>query len=321
MELTHFEWAFGFDYRGFPFESDHNIVTVPTNLASCLREKTLCLAPSKEVFQQVQEIIKHNNTAEVHERRTFQEFGEGPWEYILFPGWMDRKTFKPKYLPQLYLRSSSGDMSPLHYNTQDYDSLPRITSMIHPTIAIFLFILRPPDLSSAPEILKENIFLPALSTLAIWPAWSHNRFKTLSSSSSSKRKRSDSIASDAVTCKCTQCINCYETASSSTGTYASDIASSDDEVSFGPAGDDEDDKFELNVSAWADKVIPQRRCRIVNFDDLGNDRILQRYAQEPALSPEQVDGALKEENEKRNTLAGPLQKVSCQLSKKRPRRS
>ncbi|KAK7043924.1 hypothetical protein VNI00_008090 [Paramarasmius palmivorus] len=145
MEFARFEWLFGLEHHGFPFESEQNVVTVSKDTSSLIRENVLRLTPMKDVIEKGLDIIQHNRNARLSERRG------------------------------------------LHF---------------------------------APKM-----------------------------ASSTKRKRSHSIPS---------CDGDQETASSSTGTYASDIPSSDDdEESLMPLGDDKGDDFELDVESWAWKVIPR----------------------------------------------------------------
>ncbi|ESK88766.1 hypothetical protein Moror_17154 [Moniliophthora roreri MCA 2997] len=322
MEFTHFEWAFGLEYHGLPFDSEFNMVTASKDIISCLENRTLRLAPNKEVIQHAYELLQHNHTSQVDERRRFREFGEGPWEYVLFPGSFDHKTLKPKYLPPLFQRSPNGKMEPLIFNSHDYDTLPRITAMIHPTIALLLIVLVPLDPYHAPEGLKENALLPSTRIVGAWPLWSHNRFKPEPTSPKRKRSRSESE----ITCKCTLCAqtSSFESSSSS-GTYASDLDSSDDgeRVSLPVGGDPEEDgKVELDVAAWAGKIVlPLTHSGVDDLDDLEDDPLLRTYAQESALAPEQVRKVLKEEDKKRNVLAKPtLEELRCRLSK-RSRRS
>ncbi|ESK90997.1 hypothetical protein Moror_16395 [Moniliophthora roreri MCA 2997] len=323
MRFTQFEWAFGLKYRATPFDSEFNVITVPRDLIPLLKRQTLRLAPKKHVIEHAYDIMKHNRTAKVGERRKFEEFGKGPWEYVLFSGRFDHKTLRPKYLPPLFQRISDGKAESLNLDA-DYDNLPRITSMIHPAIAIFLLELQVPDPLYAPQSLKENIIFPMINIVGIWPSWSHNPFKPFpTSSSSSKRKRSRSELSD-ITCKCTLCAHSSES-SSSFGTYASDFNSSDGEelIALLPAGEDaEDGKVDLDVTAWAGKVIlPRAHSSDDDLDDNEDDELLRTYAQESALAPEQAKKALKEEDEKRNALAEPtLEELRCRLSKKRSRR-
>ncbi|ESK88743.1 hypothetical protein Moror_1260 [Moniliophthora roreri MCA 2997] len=319
MRFTQFEWIFGLDNRGFPFDSEFNIVKAPKDLIPCLEEKTLRFAPTKDVIQHVYNLMEHNDMAEISERRRFEEFGEGPWEYVLFPGYFDHKTLKPEYLPPLYQRSSNGEMLPLTLDAHDYDALPRISSMLHPTIAILLMELHQPDVLYAPQSLKENVIHPILKIIGIWPAWSHNRFKP---EPTSKRKRRRSETSDSISCKCTLCAHISSSeSSSSSGTYASDIDSSDDgeRVSLPVGGDPEGDgKVELDVAAWAGKVVlPPAHSGFDGLDDFEDDHLLRTYAQESALDPEQVKKALKGEDTKRNALAeSMLEELRCRLSKR-----
>ncbi|ESK90136.1 hypothetical protein Moror_7806 [Moniliophthora roreri MCA 2997] len=303
MEFTHFEWAFGLDYRGCPFDSEYNVVKVSKDLIPCLQKQTLQFAPTKDVIQ-----------------HAFEEFGEGPWEYVLFPGRFDHKTLKPKYLPPLYQRSSDGEMLPLTLDAHNYDSLPRISSMVHPAIAILVLTLYQPDALHSPQSLKENVVFPIIKIVGIWPHWSHNRFKP---EPTSKRKRRRSETSDTITCKCTLCV--YDSSSepsSSSGTYASDIDSSDsgERVAL-PVGDiEKDGKVDLDVVAWAQTVILPPLYD--DSDEMSDNELLRTYAQESALALEQVKKTLKEENGKRNKLAAPtLEKVRFCLSKKRSRHS
>ncbi|EEB89186.1 hypothetical protein MPER_12742 [Moniliophthora perniciosa FA553] len=264
MEFTHFEWSLGLDYRGLPFDSEYNVLKVSKNIIPYLRKKTLRFAPMKDVIQHAHSIVEYNHTQTVEKRRRFEEFGEGPWEYVLFPGRFDHKTLEPKYLPPLYQRSSDGEMLPLTLDAHNYDSLPRVTLMVHPAIVILVLRLHQPDVLHSPQSLKENVISPLIKIVGAWPHWSHNRFKP---EPISKRKRRRSEPSDTITCKCTLCAyDSSSESSSSTGTYASDTDSSDSgERVVLPAGyTEKDDKFDLDVAAWAQKVtLPLVSSRII----------------------------------------------------------
>ncbi|KAI3620967.1 hypothetical protein WG66_008840 [Moniliophthora roreri] len=323
MQFTHFEWSFGLDYRGIPLDSEYNVVRVSKDLIPCLQKQTLQFAPTKDVIQHACDMLAYNHTMKVGERRRFEEFGKGPWEYILFPGRFDHKTLKPEYLPPLYQRSSNGQMSPLTLDAHNYDTLPRMSLMIHPTIAILLLKLYQPDALHSPQSLKENVIFPIIKIVGKWPHWSHNRFKPLPTS---KRKRRRSEASDGISCKCTLCV--YDSSSedeeeSLSGTYASDFDSSDSgEHVVLPVGNTENvGNVDLDVAAWAQKVIlPPASSRYDDSDEISDDELLRIYAQESALAPEQAKKALKEENKKRNVLAAPtLEEAWCRSSKKRSR--
>ncbi|EEB90724.1 hypothetical protein MPER_11031, partial [Moniliophthora perniciosa FA553] len=254
MEFTHFEWSLGLDYRGLPFDSEYNVLKVSKDIIPCLRKNTLRFAPMKNVIQHAYDIVAHNHAQTVEKRRRFEEFGEGPWEYVLFPGRFDHKTLEPDYLPPLYQRSSDGEMLPLTLDAHNYDSLPRMSLMVHPAIVILALRLYQPDAFHSPDSLKENVVSPLIRIVGAWPHWSHNRFKP---EPISKRKRR-SEPSDTITCKCSLCAyDPSSESSSSTGTYASDIDSSDsgERVVLPAQYTEKDDKFDLDVAAWAQKVI------------------------------------------------------------------
>ncbi|EEB89162.1 hypothetical protein MPER_12776 [Moniliophthora perniciosa FA553] len=213
-------------------------------------------------------------------------------------------------------------MEALILDADDFNTLPRMTLMVHPTITICLVALVPPDPYHAPESLRQSVLLPLAKIVGAWPLWSHNRFKPERTSSKRKRSRSESE----MTCNCTSCAHSSSFELSSSGTYASDFDSSDDDgerVTLPVGGDPEEGgKAELDVASWAGKVLLPTYSEVDDLDDLENDQLLRTYAQESALTPEQVKKALKEEDKKRITLAGPtLEELQCRLSKKRLRRS
>ncbi|EEB98647.1 hypothetical protein MPER_01811 [Moniliophthora perniciosa FA553] len=209
-------------------------------------------------------------------------------------------------------------MEPLILNAHDYDALPRMTLMVHPTIAIFLTTLLPLDPYHAPESLRQNVLYPLSKIIGAWPLWSHNRFKP-----ERHRQRGSVPVESEMTCNCASCAQASSFESSSSGTYGSDFDSSDDgeRVTLPVDEDPEGDcKAELDVAAWAGKVVLLPTYS--ELDDLVGDQLLRTYAQESALTPGQVKRALKEEDKKRNTLARPtLEDLRCRLSKKRSRRS
>ncbi|KAI3601340.1 hypothetical protein WG66_013322 [Moniliophthora roreri] len=67
--LPIFEWTFGLDYHGFPFENEYNVASVPKDLITCVKERDLRFASSKDVIQHVYDLLQHNNVSSISEWR------------------------------------------------------------------------------------------------------------------------------------------------------------------------------------------------------------------------------------------------------------
>ncbi|KAI3616308.1 hypothetical protein WG66_014115 [Moniliophthora roreri] len=94
MEFTHFEWAFGLDYRGCPFDSEYNVVKVSKDLIPCLQKQTLQFAPTKDVIQHAYDIMAYNRMKKVGERRNaegLRNLEKGPGNTSFFPGGLTTK--------------------------------------------------------------------------------------------------------------------------------------------------------------------------------------------------------------------------------------
>uniref|UniRef100_A0A0W0GDP2 Uncharacterized protein n=1 Tax=Moniliophthora roreri TaxID=221103 RepID=A0A0W0GDP2_MONRR len=322
-QITRFEWIFGLDYRRFPFESEHNVLPVPKDLIPLLEKRYLMFAPVTAAIHQAFDMIKYNGSVKALKegRRRYTEFGEGPWEYVLFPGKYPDESRQARHLPPLFYHSPDGNTHSLELDASDFAKFPRISLKIHPTVAIFFVKLQPPDAIFMPPSLRENALIPLLRVVAIWPLWTHNRF--LSDQTSSKRKRSESADSSRISCHCTECLRDQEPSSSSSSSASdgSETFASDEEPVAHDAEDDR--KFTPSIVAWRGKVVlPAPSTGSDYLDDVAEDDQLLAYVQESALDPQYADEALEEENRKRATLAGPaLGNFQCRYSAKRSRRS
>ncbi|KAK7043089.1 hypothetical protein VNI00_008443 [Paramarasmius palmivorus] len=298
-------------------------VLASRDIVPLFQKRQVMLVPKKEVSQFALELIRFNAIAVGKDDRrkfeaTFQEFGSGPWEYILMPGKYDRKTREPCQLPPLFYHHPDGTVSTMTFDTTDLLSLPEVSSKIHPAIIAMHAFLHPPNVFNMPPSIKDDAVIPLIRIAGAWPLWQHNRFIS-STPTSSKRKRSESETSSLITCLCSTC-RVVETLSSSSSSVTCDdrhrpFAVDDEEA------EEAEGKRRLGIVTWAGKVVLP-----AGTDDLDNlvelDPLLQEYAQESALDPDLAKQVQEEEDQKRLLLAAPtLDDVWCRVSVKRSRRN
>ncbi|EEB99299.1 hypothetical protein MPER_01046, partial [Moniliophthora perniciosa FA553] len=236
------------------------------------------------MIQVAYDIIKHNGAVRAEDSTGLQEFGEGPWEYTLFPGKYHEETLEPKLLPALYHHSPDGSVSPVKFDTTEVTKPPRVSLDIHPAISIMFIEDRPPEGFFVPRSLKDNTVIPLLRVVGIWPLWIHNRF--IDTRTSSKRKRSESAASR-ISCNCQECAQDAVSSTPSLST-PNESAGSEGEVLLQDIA--EEKSVGLGIAAWAGKVVlPPVRCGYDDFDDVGDDELL-RIRTESALAPDGGEG-------------------------------
>ncbi|KAL0070050.1 hypothetical protein AAF712_002947 [Marasmius tenuissimus] len=285
MALHRFEWTFGLDNFGFPFNGEENTMTVHKDLIHYYKKRKLAFFPSKSVLGKAVEMMEHNKKVGlVGDRQRFEDFGTGPWEYTLF------STKGRGTLPPLFHHLPDGSTTTLSLAVPDYNSLPRFMSMIHPLVVIFsreLYSIAP---SRVDQFLSEHVIGPMEGILLKWPLWTHNRF--LPKVTSPKRKR----LGTSVTCRCQDCVQWeYSDSSSSSSSSretrskaSADSESSDDSESWhDPYPVEEVTKDDSRVKNWS-------RQTEKAFDDHGSDPILVQYSMEASPPVAEILGRLDE---------------------------
>ncbi|KAJ8078104.1 hypothetical protein PM082_000310 [Marasmius tenuissimus] len=282
LELHRFEWVFGMNSSSFELDNDMNQLTVHKDLVDYFKRQKLAFSPVQSTLDKVLPMMEHNEAVtSVHERQRFEDFGSGPWEYVLFP------TKEIDNILSLFYRLPDGTTTPLHFDTSTYESLPRFTSMIHPLIVVFHRDLHALRRNRVQPWLVEPLIRPMQRIVLRWPTWTHNRF--LPKPTSPKRKRPGAESC----CRCQDCTKWEYTCSSSSNSgsersssHCSD--SSDDSESWrDPEPTVEVIKDDSRVRDWA-------RQTEKPFDDHGSDPVLEQYSLEEAPSLDAVLGRLDE---------------------------
>ncbi|KAG7088047.1 hypothetical protein E1B28_012081 [Marasmius oreades] len=303
LYIYHFEWVFGLEYDGFPYSSELNTMSVSKDIRPYLEKGLLILIPTADVLERAYEMLIYNNKRprEPDERKRFEEFGTGPWEYTIMPGRWDRKT-KKSSLPPLFDCSPDGTLIPFSFDDCDYDTLPRFTSVVHPLIVIMLHRMNIRDDHPSMTI-QEKLIAPLEKVLCKWPEWQHNRFLPMANA---KFKREYDVGRKIV-CRC---LRCLENTPSTTTASSSELEDTytDDEEEVGKEGR-EDEYKELSRIA-NERISVWRGCLegvASNHDDVKHDDILDRYAQECTDAADKVMLRQEEERAKREALAAEMQ--------------
>ncbi|KAJ8078132.1 hypothetical protein PM082_000338 [Marasmius tenuissimus] len=285
MALHRFEWTFGLDNLGFPFNGEENEMTVHKDLVRHIKRQKLAFSPSKSVIQRAYAMMEHNRKIEsAGDRQRFEDFGTGPWEYVLF----STKGREP--LPPLFHRMPDGNTTPLSLAVSDYDSLPRFMSMIHPLVVIFFRKLHSIGSYRVERPLSKHVIEPMEAVFLRWPIWTHNHF--LPKLTSPKRKRPG--ASD-----CCGCPDCKRWEYSDDSTSGSSSQGTRSESSTGSDSSDDSE-------SWRDpdpvKQVTEDDSRVKEWslqtekpsDDHDSDSILEQYSMEASPPVAEILGRLDE---------------------------
>ncbi|KAK1226174.1 hypothetical protein PQX77_010850 [Marasmius sp. AFHP31] len=242
---------------------------VSKDIKQYLARRSLIFVPTSAVLKKAFDMMDFNDSSarRYEDRKRFEDFGSGPWEYTIMPGRWERKTYKPEYLPHLYHHSPDGTVTPLHFDNCHFNDLPRFTSTVHPLIVILFLKMRLPDIFGVPPSIREHAIMPLIEICGRWPCWLHNRFVPLPTSP--KRKHSDNSSAPDF-----------------------DVESNTSDLYF---------TSEDLVASWQRKL--EKDASIHQPPD--TDGAVVEYAQETVLSPEDVSRQLKEEDDKRWVLAKP----------------
>ncbi|KAG7085334.1 hypothetical protein E1B28_002900 [Marasmius oreades] len=305
-DLHRFEWIYGLDNRSFPFSGEENTVTVHKDLIYHIKERKLAISPATSLASKALTMMNFNTTVKSNsDRQRFEDFGSGPWEYVLFV------TKGMKALPPLFHRSLDGSTAPLSLDesVSDYNALPRFTSMIHPLVVIFFRLRNPIGSHCVEKSLEPHVIAPITRVFLEWPLWTHNRF--LPMLTSPKRKRPG--ASD--TCGCSDCEE-WEYSESSTSGSSSQADSSEDSESWrDPVPVEEVIKDDARVKDWS------LQAEGPSEGD-GSDPILEQYSREPSPPVSFTLGRLEEAMGLRLERLQPiLEAAKHRLSEKRSKNS
>ncbi|KAK1235636.1 hypothetical protein PQX77_001121 [Marasmius sp. AFHP31] len=276
-DLRYPAWIFGMDRVAFPFISEENTLKVHKALAPYIKRQKLALAPSPSILGRALEMLKYNTRVElVDDRQRFEDFGTGPWEYVLFP------TKGRGTLPPLFQRLPDGNTTSFLLDTSDFNNLPRFKSMVHPLFVVFLRWLHPLGSMQVERCLAGHVIDPVDKITIKWPFWTHNRF--LPVRSSSKRKRSRAISCDCTDCLEDDCSSSSEDAESSSGCSES----SDDSESWrDPETVKEVTKDDSRVKNWSQQTEKSP-------EDHEPDPVLEQYSLEVSPPTTEILGRLDE---------------------------
>ncbi|KAL0070017.1 hypothetical protein AAF712_002914 [Marasmius tenuissimus] len=299
-----FEWLHGLERDGCPFDTEFNVLKA--DMKTCLESapESYLIFPSRDVMDKATEMAATNKRIRnANQRRRFEEFGAGPWEYVLAPS----RLAQGKDAPPLYYRTSNGTV-PITFNTDDFDSLPRFTSFVHPLYAMLSLVIRIPDPSDYSSAIGEHLFVPFCRYQMTWPMLMGDPFMP----PSPKRTHSEISEDEDPEAPC-NCSHCRQTpdldpdcASASDGYSLESVMEGTDAPPYIPPG----------VQSWAKALEPSHDGESNSHDDL-----LLSYTREPTKTPSEVMGGLKEEDVHRERLADQVLANWCTARRKRARRS
>ncbi|KAG7088045.1 hypothetical protein E1B28_012079 [Marasmius oreades] len=302
--ICHFEWIFGLEYDAFPYTSELNIMSVSKDIREYLEEGYLIFIPTADVLERAYEMLIYNNhrPRDPDERKRFEEFGTGPWEYTIIPGRWDRRTKKSEFLPPLFDCSPDGTLVPVSFDDCDYDTFPRFTSAVHPLIVIMLHRMNVPDNHPSTAI-RDKLITPLKKVLFKWPHWEHNRFLPMPNT---KFKREYNVGRE-IACLCTYCLENTSSTSTASSSELEDTCTADEEE-VEKEGREEEYK-ELSRIA-KERISVWRGCLegVASIhDDVKHDDMSDRYAQECTDAADKVMLRQEEERAKREALAADMQ--------------
>ncbi|KAG7088042.1 hypothetical protein E1B28_012076 [Marasmius oreades] len=298
--IRHFEWIFGLEYDAFPYTSELNTMSVSKDIRQYLEEGFLIFIPTADDLERAYEMLIYNNyrPRDPDERKRFEDFGTGPWEYTIIPGRWDTRTKKSEFLPPLFDCSSDGTLVPFSFDDCDYDTLPRFTSAVHPLIVVMFHRMNIPD-NHPSRTIQEKLIEPLKKVFRKWPQWQHNRFLPMPNT---KFKREYDVGRKIV-CRCIYCSKNTPSTSTASSSELEDTCT-DDEEEVEKEGREEDYK-ELSRIA-NERISVWRGCLegVASIhDDVKHDDILDRYAQECTDAADKVMLRQEEERVKREALA------------------
>ncbi|KAK1218539.1 hypothetical protein PQX77_018782 [Marasmius sp. AFHP31] len=301
-----FEWLHGLKRDGCSFDTELNGLKVSSDMKKCLEStpEHYLIFPSRDVMERATGMVEANTRIlNASQRRQFEEFGAGPWEYVLAPS----KRAHGKDTPRLYHRTPNGTV-PITFNTDDFDSLPRFTSFVHPLYAMLSLVIKIPDPSHYSSTIEEQLFVPFYDYQTTWPMLMGNPFMP----PSPKRTRSEISDDEDSEAPC-NCSHCRQTPD-----LDPDYVSASDGCSLESVMDDTDEPPYIHpeVQSWAEGLEPSH-----DGESNSDDNLFLSYAREPTKTPSEVMGGLREEDVHRERLANQVLADWCTAKRKRARRS
>ncbi|KAK1231907.1 hypothetical protein PQX77_004975 [Marasmius sp. AFHP31] len=280
MQVHRFEWAFGLDWAGFSVDSATNTVSGHKDLIHYLKQQKIAFTPLPSILNKALSMMEKNKlVSSVDDRQRFEEFGNGPWEYVLFPIEDGRDV-----LPPLFHRSPDGSITPLHLDTSDPKSLPRFRSMVHPLVVTLHRKLNHIGRDQVDPSILDHVFRPMQKLMIRWPSWTNNRFAP--QLTSPKRKRPSVHAP----CPCLDCSKSEHSDHSSFSDGSSSISSgsSDDSESWrDPDPVEEITKHDPRIESWS-------RQTEAPSDHAASDPVLEQYSLEVSRPTAEVLARLDE---------------------------
>ncbi|KAJ8078186.1 hypothetical protein PM082_000392 [Marasmius tenuissimus] len=295
-----YEWLHGMDYQSFDFQE----IEVSSELKQLLQGPPIAfiLSPTKDIVEKAVNLCNFNRFVKKPEERQGHEvFGAGPWEYILIP----YEHMKKEKLPQLY-QISHGTTTPLNFDINDFDTLPRLTSSLHPLVAIHYLTRRMPSSFGYSETVREGVINTFFEYRMSLPFYLDCPFapRPPSPKRSHSEISGDDSEEDEQSCDCSHC---------SKPALDADCSSAEE-------SEDEDEEQQeqpnvpRNVGEWALHVIPTPGD-VLGTSERGEDD------EEASSKVDEVLSRLEEENQRRLQLAKPILADRCTATRKRIRRS
>ncbi|KAL0070028.1 hypothetical protein AAF712_002925 [Marasmius tenuissimus] len=256
------------------------------------------ISPTKDVVEKALNLCKFNkNVKKPEERQRHEVFGSGPWEYILIP----YEEVKKEDLPQLY-QLSGGTTVPINYDPDNFDTLPRFTSSLHPLVGLYYLMRMMLNIYCYSEGIRHGILTLFQEYEESVPFFLDCPFAPRPPSP--KRSYSQSSSDeDEETCECS---HCSRPALDSECLSAEEMEEEEEQ--------DHQPNVPQDVTEWALHVLPTSQDALDSNDTRKDDgEISSRF--------DEVFSRLEEENRKRLQLAKSILADRCTATRKRIRRS
>lgn len=129
-QIQHFEYYWGLQKGELDLSSPLNHIELRSDMAEKLLALEWVFMPTKETLKSMQQMAKHNATADLHSRRNgLKELSNEEYEYDVVPLWMLKRD-----CPALHVNRRSGVKTFL----APYKRFPRIKSRAHPLFVTFM---------------------------------------------------------------------------------------------------------------------------------------------------------------------------------------
>ncbi|KAK1221271.1 hypothetical protein PQX77_015931 [Marasmius sp. AFHP31] len=292
-----YEWLHGMDYKSLTFPE----VEVTSDFRRLVQKPgpTFTLSPTKDVVEKAFNLCKFNKgVKKPKERQRHEVFGSGPWEYILIP----YDEAKKEEIPQLY-QLSGGTIVPIDYDPDNFDTLPRFTSFLHPLVALYYMkrmMLNPYRYSESIRHGLLTLFREydkSVPLLIIFDCPFAPR------PPSPKRSHSETSSDESEdSCDCSHC---------SRPALDADCSSAEEEEE--EEEQEEQPNVPQGIAEWAIHVMPTPEDTLGTSERVEDDT-------EISSKVDEVLSRLEEENQRRLQLAKPILADRCTATRKRIRR-